>query len=137
MNNENDTFPILLNIDFGGFSLSQEAEELYATRRKMTDPSYELKKYDSHIFDRDDPILIQIFHELKEKTNGKFANIGIEYIDNKYKNYYSIEDYDGKEDIRINYGHFEHDKLINSIKSIINNEKDNNEKIDAIKLLLK
>jgi len=136
MNNEKDTFPILLNIGFGGFSLSQEAEELYATRRKITDPSYELKKYSSHMLDRADPILIQIFHELKEKTNGQYANIGIEWINNKYKDYYSIEDYDGKEDIRIDYGHFEHDKLINSIKNIINTDKNQNEKIDAIKLLL-
>jgi hypothetical protein len=120
---------ILVLVDF---AYNKEAKELYAIRKKPDEPSY-----NSHILDRTDPCLIQIFYELKEKMNGKYANIEIKRINNKYKKYYSIEEYDGYEDIRIDYGHFKHDKLINSIKNIINNDKDNNEKFDAIKLLLK
>ena len=99
--------------------------------------SYKIEKYSHHTSEREDPILIQIYHELKEKINGKYSNIEITLVNNKYKDCYNIEDYDGNEYIRIDYGYYKYKKLINNIKNIINNDNDPIEKIDAIKLLIK
>ena len=92
-NNDTNCFPVLINIGYGGFNLSKEAKELYANKKQ--DPSYKIEKYSHHTSEREDPILIQIYHELKEKINGKYSNIEITLVNNKYKDCYNIEDYDG------------------------------------------
>jgi len=100
MNNfTENTFPILINTCYGGFGLSEKAVELYTNRKKEIDPLFEYNNEFS--IKRDDPILIQIFHELGDEINDGYAKLKICNIDNRYKNCYKIHEYDGKESIEL------------------------------------
>jgi hypothetical protein len=62
---------IVINRSYGGFSLSREAISMYKKLKQI--------KTHSKIYfnDRTDPILIQVIKELKEKANGKCAELKI------------------------------------------------------------
>lgn len=82
---------VVINRDFGGFGLSDDAEALYKERKGITDP-------DCWIYgdiSRDDPILIQIVEEMGDKADGTFASLRIVEIPDDVDWY--IEEYDGRE----------------------------------------
>lgn len=54
-------------------------------------------------FCRNDPILIQIYKELGNDFDGMCSKSRIEKILKKYEYFYYIEEYDGKESIKIDY----------------------------------
>ncbi len=89
------SFEIMINNCYGGFGFSKEAIDLYKKRKNI---------YKSHIHvDRTDEIMIQIVKELGENANGNFCKIKIEKIDKDYKKCYYIDEYDGLENIQIDY----------------------------------
>ena len=104
---------IVINVDFGGFSLSHEAIMRYAEIKGIsihavekdssllpyeyyTDVTYEKCFWDSDI-PRDDPALIQVIEELGEAANGRFATLHICEIPEDV-NWY-IAEYDGLEHV--------------------------------------
>jgi hypothetical protein len=110
---------VLYNSSYGGFSLSNKAKKIY------NKPLY---GYES----RFDPDLIKIYKELGSEINGKFSDINAEKIPKKYQNYIIINEYDGMENITINYDKYKLDKT----ESIINNDIINDEtKIKLLKQL--
>ena len=138
MNTENNnveekTTKILLNICYGGWAVSDKAKELYEQRKAVGDVRDRFFDYEI----RHDPILVQIYEELGEEFNDKYCNVGYKEIPEKYENYYTIYEYDGKESIVIDYVRYNHDKLIENMKKILkNNMMTNDDKITNLELLL-
>ena len=120
---------ILLNISYGGWKISKKAIDLY----KLRSPSYNItKNYFDYYFNRQDPILIQIYKELGDNFDGKCSKTKINKILKKYENYYDIDEYDGKECVRINYTKYKLDNIYNKIKEILQSNNNDNTKINEI-----
>ena len=81
---------VVINEDFGGFGLSDEAEALYKERKGITDPDWWYRD-----IPRDDPILIQIIEDMGIKADGTFASLKIVEVPDDV-NWY-IGEYDGRE----------------------------------------
>ena len=81
---------VVINKDFGGFGLSDEAEALYKERKGITDTRWSY--YDIL---RDDPILVQIVEEMGDNANGGYAELKVVEIPDDADWY--VEEYDGSE----------------------------------------
>lgn len=81
---------VVINRDFGGFGLSDEAEALYKERKGITDPDWWCRK-----IPRDCPILVQIVEEMNEKADGRFAALKVVEVPDDADWY--VEEYDGSE----------------------------------------
>jgi hypothetical protein len=130
------TLGVAVNRCFGGFSLSEKAVELLRTR--LADPkiqSYSFQSYydDDDEYPRHHPVLIEVINELGEEVNGSFAQIEIDYIEQKYKGFYSISEYDGMEGVKINYNKFSN----HEIKKILYSDQDDSIKIQKMKEIIK
>jgi len=106
---------IVINQDFGGFSLSDKAMQRYC---EIACIDYEIVTTDHGItlfykaghanddefiideykFDRDDKILVHVVEQLKEEANGKFASLKVVEIPDDVK--WFVDEYDGRECIR-------------------------------------
>lgn len=94
--------PIAINDDYGGFSLSREAQKIL----KEKDPSMRLS-YSSPKF-RASPHLIEIIRSMDKKAGDSCSSIIITTVPREYleRNAVTINEYDGKESIHLN-----HDRL--------------------------
>lgn len=81
---------IVINSDYGGFGLSDEAEERYKAMAGITDENWWCVD-----IERDDPYLIQIVREMGEKANGRFSKLKIVEIPGDVD--WEIAEYDGNE----------------------------------------
>ena len=81
---------VVINADFGGFGLSDEAEALYIERKGITDPDW----YYSQI-PRDCPVLVQIVEEMGEKADGRLSALKVVEVPDDADWY--VEEYDGSE----------------------------------------
>lgn len=120
---------ILYNGCYGGFGISEDALKMYNIKQKEMNPEFESITC-GYLLSRHDPILVEIYHELGEKFNSKYSNIKIESIQDKYIEFYIIEEYDGLENVKIDYNAYK----LEQIKNIVNSTIDNDEKINNIKL---
>ena len=97
----------MYNACFGGFGFSQLAIKLYNQRRPENSP----KLTDDDCFacgreiDRADPIMVQVVRELGPSASNTYSRVMIEEIPEKFKDHYSIQEYDGNESVQI-----EHDR---------------------------
>lgn len=120
---------ILINICYGGWNISKKAIELY----KLRNPSYNVTgNVFDYFFDRHEPILVQIYKELGDNFDGKYSKTKIKKILKKYENYYDIDEYDGKECVKINYTKYKLDNIYNKIKEILQSNNNDNTKINEI-----
>ena len=125
MISDNEEIEVLYNATYGGWGLSDKANELY-TLRKIKNSNYYLRR-------RSDPILVQIYKELGDEFDSKYSKTKIEKIPKKFENYYYITEYDGLETVEIDFTKYELDNLKQKIKEILeNNSIDNDEKINQI-----
>jgi hypothetical protein len=135
---EEHTIGVAVNRCYGGFSLSEKAVEILRTR--MGDPKIQSYSFQSYYSDDDDdgrysrrhPVLIEVINELGEEADGPFAEIDVEYIEEKYKRFYSISEYDGMEGVKINYNKFTN----HEIKQILYSEDDDSTKIQKMKQII-
>ena len=133
MENE-EVIEILYNTKYGGWGISKKAIELYKLRRSDLS-EIEKDNYSSFSFSlsrRNDPILIEIYKELGNDFDSKFSRSVIKKISKKYENYYYIEEYDGKEWVKINYNEYKLDNIYNKIKEILKSDLNNDQKINEI-----
>jgi hypothetical protein len=103
---------IVINAKYGGFSLSLEATQLYLKRsmikyttvdrasRDETTRYGPLILVDTDIWEnrnvkRDDPVLVDVVRDLKEKANGQYAKLKIVEIPADVK--WAIAEIDGRE----------------------------------------
>ena len=128
MENEEE-IEILINNCYGGWNISKKAFELY----KLRNPNCNLTENEfDYYFDRHDPILVQIYKELGNDFDGKYSKTKIKKILKKYENYYDIDEYDGKECVKINYTKYKLDNIYNKIKKILQSNNNDNTKINEI-----
>ena len=104
---------VVYNECYGGFSLSDEAIELYLNLKGLKykkikhqfGPSYDVEGikhfYERRDIARDDPILVQVVERLGIKANGPCAKLCIE--DLPKGTLYRITEYDGYESIETKY----------------------------------
>ena len=103
---------VVINCDFGGFGLSDEASRLYLTKKRigwteektgfMSLTNFKIGSnsddyFWDHQLERNDPVLIEVIEELGKKANGKYANLKIVEIPNDVE--WQVEEYDGMEHI--------------------------------------
>ena len=115
---------ILYNVCYGGFSPSDKAVELYNLRKLEIDPSYQCI-LSCVLIDRDDPILVKIYHELGRNFDVNYSNTNVFLLDKKYKNYYVINEYDGMEMVSIDINRYK----LDNVKRILHNQQSNDKKI--------
>jgi hypothetical protein len=89
---KNKTKKVVINTRYGGFSLSALALKRISELQNKECDSFD---YDSGIKNREDLLLIQVIEELKEKANGRWAELKIVKIPDDVE--YTIEEYDGLE----------------------------------------
>ena len=99
---------LVINKCYGGFSLSDEATELYADIKGIKIHRVS-ERYYSHYetedgtyfsnrdIERDDPALVAVVEQLGEKANGECAELEIVYVPDGIC--YEIDDYDGMETV--------------------------------------
>jgi len=81
---------IVINVCYGGFGLSAEAEAEYKKRKGITDPDW----YWWDII-RDDPVLVKMVEEGQQEVNGQFSDLKVVEIPDDVE--WQIEEYDGNE----------------------------------------
>ena len=108
---------LMYNDCYGAFSLSQEAIREYNHRKADAAPALD-EEEEGYEIDRADLLMIQICSEMGAKADGKYAKIKIKSIPSRYANYYSIKEYDGFENVTINYDRYKLDRL----RSILTND---------------
>lgn len=101
---------IVINGCYGGFSLSEEAIELYLTKKglefsKEKSEFFSLVGYNyvvkdqEHWYDRDiernDSVLVEVVEVLGEKANGRCADLKVVEIPDGVE--WQVEEYDGNE----------------------------------------
>jgi hypothetical protein len=123
---------ILYNSTYGGWGISKKTFELYKLRSNLTN----LSEFEKDFSCRNDPILIQIYKELGDDFDDKFSKSKIKKIPKKYENYYYIEEYDGKEFVKIDYIKYKLDNIYNKIKKILQSNNDNSIKLNEIDELI-
>jgi hypothetical protein len=81
---------IVINKDYGGFSLSDEATKRYAELKGSEGEGWNCRGVE-----RNDPVLIQVVEEMGDAAGGQFASLGIVEIPDGVQ--WQIEEYDGME----------------------------------------
>ncbi|MCA2590205.1 MAG: hypothetical protein IM509_05495 [Microcystis sp. M31BS1] len=85
---------VVINRCYGGFDLSEEAQELYLKLKNITSYSTVEYFYDHHL-NRHDPILVSVVKQLGDRANGSFADLKVVEVQGRYR----INEYDGFETI--------------------------------------
>jgi hypothetical protein len=96
-----ETFGVLYNTWYGGFGFSDAfALELGDRIGEEVGHSYKHYRY------RDHPEAVKLFLEKgSEWSSGCYSNLNIEAIPLYLKKYYDVHEYDGKEEVAINFSH--------------------------------
>jgi hypothetical protein len=122
-----DTFKVVYNNCFGGFGLSLKALEEYNCLTKNT------FKY-SECIDRENTTLIKLVEDYKKtgiNVNDNYSKLKIKEFPVKYKKYLKWSEYDGNENVTIDYDRY----IIENVKHILSTEINDPEKIDLISKL--
>jgi hypothetical protein len=91
---------VVINVCFGGFSISKEAGEFMAAHgneRAIAELAESKDDWYGFYFDRDNPDLIAAVEELGERANGFAAKLKIVEIPDGIE--WEIDEYDGMESI--------------------------------------
>lgn len=82
---------IVINDCYGGFGLSEEAEELYVQKKNISGP------FRGDIL-RNDSVLVEVVETLGDKASGKYSELTVVEIPDDVTDW-RIEEYDGWEHI--------------------------------------
>ena len=132
---------ILINTCYGGFGVSNEAIELWFSKKGLP-MRIETTEYGDKIYyhgddmiwswsmDRDDPTLIEIFNEIgSERTSGNYADLVLVELPEFCQ--YRMGEYDGKEWIEETWVEFSIDDLA---KGLSEKQLEMASKVDSIKI---
>lgn len=108
-----DHHEVVINVRFGGFGISREAEDAYISKTGSNVEDLELYLERR----RDDPVFVQIVKELGNRADDEHSRLKIVRIPAQYARFYQIDEYDGLESIRINYAAYQ----VQSAKTILLN----------------
>lgn len=121
---------VMYNSCYGGFSLSKAAVAEY--RRRCPEAVHVRARN----VERHDPVMVQIVLEIQEKANGHYANIKLERIPVEYVNHYKIDEYDGLENVQIQYDKYRVDSVRSILKDQALNKTDKLARIAAVMALV-
>ena len=107
--------PVMYNTCYGGFTLSDAAVHEYNMRKGLEVKRLTGMGMEIH---RADPLMVQIVQELGAKANGLCSDIRLDHIHAKYKDHFSISEYDGCETVVIDYKGY----LLSEINKILQND---------------
>lgn len=110
-----ETFPVLYNDRYGGFSFSKQAIQEYNKRLPAGSTLLDESSYE-HDLSRDDPLMVQVIKELGPEANGKYAKIAMEEVPIKFKKHFLIGEYDGLENVQIDFQGYQMDKIRGILK---------------------
>jgi hypothetical protein len=79
---------IVINREFGGFGLSEDALEEYCERKGIVDILL-------HQIPRDDPILVEVVEEMGSSANGSYSALKVVEVPDEVD--WVIDEYDGLE----------------------------------------
>lgn len=127
-NNTEENVEVLYNKKYGGFGTSEKANELYKKYVLEKNPQAEFDPFEFTFISRTDPVWLRVFHELGEEFNGPYCYAKTAVIPKQFRHHYTIDEYDGKESIRLNYQGY----IIDQIKQIIKSPVSSDEKISQI-----
>ena len=82
-----DCDEVLYNAAYGGYSLSEKAVKMFEERKTIEDVG------DAEYY-RDTPLILQIFHELRDEFSGKCCKVKSKKIKKKHKGFYKFSDYE-------------------------------------------
>lgn len=84
---------VVINVCYGGFSLSEEASEILRDQGIDIDPCYGYLPDD---VPRHDKRLVEVVEKLGDKANARFSKLNVVEI---YSSIYRIDEYDGWESV--------------------------------------
>ena len=103
------SFPVIINVDYGGCTLSDSIMKAYNALPDVSPIKY---PYD---FDRTDERLAHLVENSTERST-----LVVEKIPVEYRNYYRIDEYDGSETIVVKFAEYQ----VAMIKSILTGSSD-------------
>lgn len=112
---EEEMISVLYNSWYGGWEISAEAKRLYNERKEQLVAKGEYTYFRT----RCNPILVGVFEELGEAFNGEYCRAAIEKIPKKYEEYFYLSEYDGKEEVEIDYAKYKADHFRQDIQTIL------------------
>lgn len=123
---------VIYNNCYGGYVISKKVLKLYNKKMKEINPDVVPIVDSTNLFyNRHDPVLVDIYNEFGNKLNEEYTDVKLKKIPKIYENHYTISDYDGLEEVIIQYDKYKLDK----VKEILKEYKTDKEKIEAIELL--
>ncbi len=117
------TITVLYNDVYGGWGLSKKVLQLYAERTNAQEVDENVEP------ERHDPVLVQIYNEFQDRKESmgkaEYCRIKSKVIPAKYQDFYVIEEYDGLENVYIDYRRYilHHVNLILQDNALSNDEK--------------
>ena len=119
MDCDEETIEVLYNAAYGGYNLSEKAMKMFEERKTIEDVRDACY--------RDTPLILQIFHELGDEFSGKCCEVKSKKIKKKYEKFYNITEYDGKEEVYIDYSKYE------LVSTLLHDTMTDSEKINKLK----
>ncbi len=98
----NKGMKVVINAGHGGFGLSKEGQELYASKKGIElgewNKIYEYYENISvHDIDRTDPALVEVVKELGKNSNSRFSSLKVVALPKDVGDNWVIMEYDGLE----------------------------------------
>lgn len=123
---------VLYNNCYGGYIITKRVLKLYNKKMKEMNPDFiKITNSTNLYYQRHNPVLVEIYNEIGNRYNADYTDVKIKKIPKKYENHYTIKDYDGLEEVVIEYDKY----IVDKVKELLKEEKTDKEKIDAIELL--
>jgi hypothetical protein len=133
-----NTFPVLFNDCYGGFGYSSKAVHEYNKRLPAGSTKInenvkngpfarllvnEIKKDIGSVdekfvwdIDRADSLMVEICSELGDEANGQNTKLAIKDVPIKFRKHYYIEEYDGLEEVHIDFQQYKLDTIQSIVK---------------------
>ena len=95
------TAPVVINCDYGGFGLSDAAEERYLELCALAQRPIDASHFRTREVCRHDPLLAQAVQELGTAANGVCAKLAVRWVHPVVVDFVVIDEYDGTESLSI------------------------------------
>lgn len=111
--------PVIINTCYGGFCFSEEAIEEYNKRKLQQDETFTPLVYKSNKRNQDlrfDPIMANVVMELGDSVGPQTSRLTVHQIEERYKDYVEIDEYNGFEHLEIRNATYILDEIDKAVK---------------------